>query len=282
MELRQLYLSGKKRLKDAGIDSAEAEARMLLSTILGTDIKEIYSNPTRKVDDESGVLYSEILERRISKEPVAYVTGYAEFLSRGFFVNSDVLIPRPETELLVQSILDEIPPEGVVTVADVGTGSGCIATTLCLERPGISAIATDISLNALKVARLNAMKHGVYNRIGFVRSDLILAMQNGTVDIIAANLPYIGDEDFKGLPEDVKNYEPEIALRAGIDGMLLINKLIESAGRVLKSNGLLFLEIGYDQYDSVRRHLIENGLSINGYRTDDNGIKRMIFSTWKK
>ena len=282
MELKELYLSGKEMLADSGIEGCGYESSLLIYELLGKGLNEIYTYPELTVSNIDAERFYSIIERRIKGEPVSYITGRRDFYSRRFYVNRDVLIPRSETELLVESVLDIAPPEANMNIADAGTGSGCIAVTLLLERALINVIATDISIKALLVSRINAIHYGVMSRIWLSNTDLLSSVKPSSLDVVVSNPPYVSRFDYDRLDKDVKDYEPRQALLGGDDGLDMTRQLIADAAVVLKEGGSCFIETGYDQAEKVSNIFKQNGFTeVQGFR-DTNGIKRVVAAKWKR
>jgi release factor glutamine methyltransferase len=210
--------------------------------------------------------------------PVQYIVGNQEFRGLEFEVTPDVLIPRPETEILVEEALSSLQA-GTTILADVGTGSGCIAVTLALERLDARIFAIDISEPALEVARRNARRHGVEDRIRFLRGDLLAPLasllQNETADCICSNPPYVAERDLFSLQREVRDWEPRLALRAGEDGLQVIERLVPQALRMLRPRGVLIMEIGYNQQKQVSGLFTEEWQSLR-IREDLSGIPRIV------
>lgn len=282
MELKKLYLDTKEKIRNSGIDMPELEASILMHDSLGFSISEIYSNPEMDIAEKDLNKFNERLIRRLDREPSGYITGKKEFYSREFHVNSNVLIPRPETELLVERALELLPENSKCTVIDVGSGSGCVAITLALERTGIRVIATDLSYNAVNVARMNTVKHGVYNRVLLTNADLLTSISESSVDIVVSNPPYVSDRDYYDLPVDVREYEPRMALLGGANGTEFIEKLISESRKVLKSDGFCIIETGYDQAEKVSDIFKGFGYGDINIYSDINGIDRVVSAQWKK
>jgi release factor-specific protein-(glutamine-N5) methyltransferase len=242
-----LIARAEKRFKDAGIDNARKEARTLLSHASEMKLADILlAQPEQILSDEHAKKYEDYVERRVKHEPMAYITGVKEFYRLEFDVTRDVLIPRPETELLVElasSVTD------VGKVLELCTGSGCVAVSLAKERPLLYITATDISQEALRVARRNAQKHRV--NVLFAQSDLFADLPAVRYDMIIANPPYIRTDDIPGLASDVKDYEPKIALDGGADGLTIVSDIIRQAKGYLAREGVLLMEIDPDQAEDV-------------------------------
>jgi release factor glutamine methyltransferase len=216
--------------------------------------------------------------RRAAREPVAYIVGRREFYGRTYRVTPDVLIPRPETELIVDAALGAIaarPGEAGVDILDVGTGSGCLAITLALECPGARLAATDISAGALEVAAGNARAHGVVGRIAF-RHEALVGGRARAYDLIVSNPPYVAEADRASLPADVREFEPAAALFGGPDGLEVIRALLPEAARALRPGGVVIMEIGHGQAAALARLIEPAGLVWVETRADLSGTPRVI------
>jgi release factor glutamine methyltransferase len=282
MEIRELYIRGKKLLTYAEIESADIEASSLLAGSIGVDMLSIFTEPHKEVNDGLIERYNEFLNRRLNGEPYSYITGTKEFYSLEFNVNNDVLIPRPETELLVETALEKIPEEAEFTILDAGTGSGCIGVTLCTLRDHLTILGTDISLEAVKIAESNSKLNGTGNTCTFINCDYLTVFKTQSADMIVSNPPYIPDDDFDNLQVEVKNYEPKTALLGGKDGLDHLRILTETARDALKMEGWLIFEIGIGQSENVVGILKLNGFSNIEIKKDINGIDRVVSGQWKK
>lgn len=267
-----------KTLEAAGIPSARLDAEILLSYCLGCDRLEFLKNPEIQPDQTQLTAFKKLINRRLRWEPVAYIVGRKNFWTLSLEVNKDVLIPRPDTEVIVEEILN-IAKKTVsnrIKILDIGTGSGAIAIALACEIPHASVMATDISLTALDVARRNACSLGIQNQIDFRQGDLFEPVK-GIFDIIASNPPYIGAQEYEELPEGVRAFEPREALLAGKSGLEFYEKLIYQTESYLEKNGWLLLEIGARQEKDVRRIMETSGLYNNiEIRRDYAGLPRVI------
>jgi release factor glutamine methyltransferase len=278
MTVREVLNEATRNFEGKGIPSARLDAEVLLSFFLGQDRLEFLKNPEMSISKPQLVSFKKIVARRLQWEPVAYITGRKEFWSLPLEVNSAVLIPRPDTEILVEetlSICRKIDyPE--MKIIDIGTGSGAIAIALAKEMPQAQVVATDISAAALRVARKNALNLGLENKIDFSRSDLFDSVDD-FFDIIVCNPPYISAGEYEKLPSGVKAFEPREALLAGESGTEFYEKLVYQAGTYFKKNGWLLLEMGATQEKSVRKIIEDSGIYDNiGIRRDYAGLPRVI------
>jgi release factor glutamine methyltransferase len=230
------------------------DAEVLLAHTLNKDRSWLYLHPDAKLQEEQRHLFFNLVARREQREPVAYLTGHKEFFGLEFWVNAQTLIPRPETELLVETALQYTAPDRPLTIADIGTGSGCIAISLAKHRPLATVFAVDISPEALQVARQNAERLQLLDQITFLGGDL-LAPLTAPVDLIVSNPPYIAQADLAPpfTPPEVHRYEPHAALAGGSDGLAVIRKLLLQAREKLNPTGLLFIEIGSTQGQTVKQ-----------------------------
>ena len=255
MNLRDKINAARVRLTAAGIEHGEAgrDANLLARHVLGWDRSMVYSHETDEATADFIAKYDPLIERRARREPAAYIRGVQEFWSRDFIVTPAVLIPRPETELIVEEFFARLPedlPNRRQRVADIGTGSGCIAVTVAAERPYVEVIATDISEDALKIAQQNAGRYDVSDRIAF-REAAYLTGSTEKFDFILANPPYVTEREYQNLAPEVREYEPAIALVAGEDGFRDIRQVVDLATHYLAPGGTLLMEIGHEQADAV-------------------------------
>lgn len=242
-----------KVFKNSSLPLVETE--ILLAAALNKDRSFIKSFPETILSRTEKYKTIKFIDRRLKHEPISYILGFKEFYGLKFLVNENVLIPRPETENLVEQIL-KFSANRNLTIIDVGTGSGCIAIALAVKNPRLTIIATDISQQALKVAKKNAKFHQVENQVKFIQSDL-LAKVSQKVDIIAANLPYIPTRNWTNLPVEIKNYEPRLALDSGKSSTNLYHKLFQQSLKQLKPNGTIFYEIDGDIIQVSADDLVE-------------------------
>jgi release factor glutamine methyltransferase len=276
--------SARELLLRAGVpeDDAGLEARLLAQFVLGWDAVRFLAD-ARKVDSpDFAARFDALVERRARREPLAYITGEQEFWNLSFELSSAVLIPRPETEGIIEAALKEFPGVAApLRIADVCTGSGCLAVALARERDNATVIATDISAGALAIAKRNASRHGVQARVRFLETDL-LRDAPGPFDLIVANPPYVPDGDRETMQPEVRDYEPALALFAGADGLTIVRRLLEQAPARLAPGGLLIFEFGFGEADAVQ-HLIATtpGLTMTRVDNDLQGIPRIAIAAAK-
>jgi release factor glutamine methyltransferase len=246
MTLQQALLQGTKLLEDAGIAAPRLTAEVLLAHALGRERQFLYAHSERELREVEWIHYGRYLHERLNGKPTQYITGRQEFYGREFHVTPDVLIPRPETELVVETAL--AVGRGAGRIVDAGCGSGAIAVTLQLETGALVA-GTDISAPALTVAAENGRRLGA--RVDWVQCDLLSAIAGASVDMVVSNPPYVPLGDRAGLQREVRDYEPAVALFAGLTGFEIYEKLVADAARVLRSGGWLVIELGYTSKDRV-------------------------------
>ena len=264
-----------RMLEGGGVPDARREAGSLLSFVLDKDRTFLISHAEDAVDDECLDRLREFAERRAAGEPLQYITGFQDFYGREFRVTPDVLIPRPETELLVEAAL-AVNTDSEAFICDVGTGSGCIAITLLCEIPKARAVAVDKSAAALEIARDNAAKHAVADRAVFVVSDCFDALEPREFDLIVSNPPYVSESALAGLQREVRDHEPLVALSPGPDGLSVIRRLLTEGPAYLKPNGHLLIEIGFDQGEAVRNLVDQSLWLLIEVRPDLQGIPRIV------
>lgn len=263
-------------LERAGVADARREAGSLLSHAIEKDRTFLISHAEDELRDGDLRRLEEMVARRASGEPAQYITGVQDFYGRSFRVTPDVLIPRPETELLVEAALTLMNTDS--KICDVGSGSGCIAVTLLCERADASAVALDVSEAALEVARQNARTLSVETRIEFVVSDCFSGINAAAYqfDLVVSNPPYVSADALPGLQREVRDHEPLVALSPGADGLSVIRRLLNDAPRFLRAGGHLIMEIGFDQGEKAQQLVDERVWTLRNILPDLQGIPRIV------
>ena len=278
MKYQEILKQGSNILKENNIKSFNLDSEILLSSILKMDRSDLILNLDKKIKTKEKLYFFNFIERRRKKEPIAYITGYKEFWRNKFKVDKNVLIPRPDTEILVEQVLKETNINCKKKILDIGTGSGCIILSLLQERKRCFGVGIDISKNAIKLAEYNAKIQHLSNRIRFFNSDIDNFCRD-KYDLILSNPPYIELNKIDDLEEDVKDYEPIIALNGGIDGYSKIRLIIKKSSNLIKKKGKLFLEIGKNQTKETLKILKLNGFYKNKVAKDLANNNRCIIST---
>lgn len=277
---QQTLIEARKKLSGAGIDTAALDARLLLLEVCGITHEELVLDDGAELSTAELERFELLLARRYEKEPMAYILGHQEFFGREFLVSPSVLIPRPDTEVLIVRSLEFLREQSQSQrILDLGTGSGAIILTLLSEVESARGLAIDFSEDALSVAQENATRIGVSSRVDFQKSDWAKEV-SGTFDLIVSNPPYITKNDMEHLMKDVRAYEPEGALIGGDDGLDPLRKIAEALSRLLNSNGLFLAEIGLGQADAAEEILTSAGLQTDQTLLDLNGIPRCLIARW--
>ena len=277
MNFRKIINNGTLILRDNLIPSAGLDAEILLSLSLNKTREEILLNLEGKLNTNQINNYNKLIKRRKKKEPISYITGKKHFWNSEFYVNKNVLTPRPETELLVEEVLKRYKLVNKINILDIGTGSGCILISLLKQHKKWVGTGIDISKMAIKVAKSNAKIQQVSNRIRFIKSDVDKFL-TGKYDLIVSNPPYINEIGYNNLDISVKGFEPKLALYGGIDGFRFIEKVIKKSKIILKNNGLLAMEIGMGQYYKTSKLLKNNGFFVLKIIKDYQNIKRCFLA----
>ena len=279
MILEKVIKQASKILKSYNIHSHELDAELILSDIMKVKKEFFITNNEASISEEIMEKYNIAIKRRIKREPVAYITGKKEFWSEDFIVNYSTLVPRPETELLIYKIINFFKNKRI-NILDLGTGSGCILLSILKELNFSRGTGIDISSKAIETAKINSKNLNLFSRTKFKVFDLN-KYNAGKYDLIVSNPPYIPSRDIKNLSKDIIHYEPKIALDGGIDGLDLIKKIIYKSKYLLKRNGLLALEIGFNQYSKVSSILRHHRFGEMSKEYDYNHNVRCIISTKK-
>tara|TARA_Y100000741_G_scaffold241378_1_gene184907 strand:+ start:154 stop:993 length:840 start_codon:yes stop_codon:yes gene_type:complete len=268
----------KKGNKSLAIKNSNLDCELILSKVLNKKREEILINLDSEINKKQKKEFDFYLNKRKKKKPMAQILGFKFFWKNKFYINNSVLIPRPESEHLIEQALKCLPVNRSKNLLDIGTGSGCLIISLLKERNKCKATAIDISIDALKVAKINAKMHHIVNKIKFLNID-IDKFNSNKYDLIISNPPYINRVDLKRLDDDVKLYEPKLALFGGVTGFERIEKTIEKSSELIKYNGRLLIEIGEKQKDYTVVILKKNGFYINEICKDFSGKDRCIVST---
>mgnify|MGYP001200623629 CR=1 FL=1 len=268
----------KKYLINNAIKSANIDSEILMCSVLKKSREHLIINILDKIDDDKINIFNQLVERRKKREPIAYILKKKDFWKSTFYVDKNVLIPRPDTEILIEEILNNYNKNEKLSVLDIGTGSGCIIISILKDRQNFKGTAIDICRNALNVAKYNAKIHQLENRIKFYKSSIDNFFK-GKYDLIISNPPYINKFNLKYLDKDIFGFEPLIALEGGLDGSSMMNKVIKKSSSLLKVGGKLILEIGFDQKLKTMKFLKNEGFYVNKVVKDYGNNDRCIIST---
>ena len=278
MQLKQTLASAISRLNADHVPSARLNAELLLMFILNCDRAYLYAHPERELTRDEQSRYAAALVERARGVPTQYITGHQEFWGMDLVVTPAVLIPRPETEHVIESVMDRVgrapAPSELLRISDVGTGSGCIALALAKELPQVEILATDISAAALEIARANAARHQLESRIQFREADLLAGFENDAFDFIVSNPPYVGESEEDQVQLEVRKFEPRGAVFAGPTGMEVIMRLVPQARAALKPGGWLVMEISGAISEKVQR-LLQHWNDVR-IRPDLQSIPRVV------
>lgn len=261
LTLLQAWQSAKKRLEAVGLVGPVIDARLLVEAAADASRADIVTDPYRILTPQQEETLADYIARRERREPVSHILGRKGFWKVMLAVNADVLTPRPETEVIVDYVFKQFPEEMAFNILDLGVGSGAIILSILAERPAARGLATDISDDALAVARENAANLGLASRVAFARGDWTSGLADESFDVVVSNPPYIASEVIESLEPEVRQYDPRIALDGGADGLDAYRSLAPEIMRVLKPGGAFAVEIGYDQKDTVEALFNEAGAS---------------------
>jgi len=278
MNIENILNEGINILQKNKIANPQLDSEILLSDSIKRDKKHIILNPKEILSLEQLVKFKSLIERRKKGEPIAYLINKKEFWKDEFFVNKDVLIPRPDSELIIEQVLKIYLKDVQLQVLDIGTGSGCILLSILKERSNFYGTGIDISKKSINISKFNAKQLNLTNRVKFFHSS-VDNFNNGKYDIIVSNPPYIEQLSLKYLERDVVNFEPKLALSGGFDGFSKIRKVINKASILIKKNGKFILEIGFNQKNKVIKILKEEGFYVNKAIKDYGNNDRCIIST---
>ena len=278
MNIQTLLNQASKTLKQLSNTSSKLDSEILLSKIIKKNRKYLILNSNEELKKENIKSFDYLVKRRKKGEPIAYLINKKEFWKQNFYINQNVLIPRPDTEILVEETLKLFNVNSKLNMLDIGTGSGCILLSILKERRNFFGTGIDISKKAINVARFNAKMHQLSNRVKFYNSDVDKFLI-GKYDLVVSNPPYIKRQDLKYLEVDVKEFEPKLALDGGKDGFSKITKVISKTSTLLKKNGRFILEIGFGQKKKILSILKQNNFFINKVVKDYGKNDRCVIST---
>ena len=271
-------------LENKGIESARMNAELLLSHILECKRLDLYLRFDQPLKPNETNIYREYISRRGNFEQFQYIVGEVEFYGLKFFVDKNVLIPRQETEILIETILENTSKTNELKILDIGSGSGNIPISLAVNLPLSKVISIDISAEAISVAEKNRELHDLKSRIGFIKADILinnLEKYNNTLDIIVSNPPYVNKDEFSTLQKEILNFEPEIAVTDFSDGLTFYKVISEKSKSLLKENGMLFFEVGQGQAEDVQSIMMKNGFKNIEIIKDLDRIERVVVGTNK-
>ena len=278
MFIHKAISKGTKILKDRAILTANLDSEILMARVLKKDRKYVLLNSQKKISNEDFNVYEKLINERSLRKPVAYLINKKFFWKSEFYVNSDTLIPRPETELIVENVLNLTKQKNKLHVLDIGIGSGCILLSILNERKNFYGTGIDVSTKCLNISKINALSLNLSRRLKLFKSN-IDKFFNGKYDLIVSNPPYINKKDLKYLERDIFNFEPKLALDGGLDGLSEIRKVIKKTSELIKKKGNFILEIGFDQKDKIINLLKNEGFYINNTQRDLAFNDRCIVST---
>ena len=281
MEVFKLINSGSDFLKEKKILSHKLDSEILLSEILNKPREELLRNLEKKIHIKNINLFNKLINRRSLCEPIAYILKRKEFWSKNFYVDRNTLVPRPETELMVDKLVNIFKFKREIFMLDIGTGSGCILLSILNELKKSKGYGLDLSQKALKIAIKNSKEMKLFDRAKFFRRSFENIF-NYKFDLIVSNPPYIEKKDFKNLSDDIKKFEPKLALDGGNDGLDVIKKVIYKSKNILKINGILSLEIGNGQYKKISNILVKNNYKIKHLVKDYQDNIRCVISTFER
>ena len=278
MNINDAIKEGSHKLKKGNINSSLLDSEILMSKILNKTREYVILNSQKQLKELQYLNFKKIISSRLKGKPIAYLTGVKSFWKYNFDLNSKVLIPRPETELIIEHALEIYKNKKSANILEVGVGSGCVILSILKERKSFIGTGVDLSNECLQITKINARKLNVNNRLKLLKSDvdnLIL----GKYDLVISNPPYINIIDFNKLDKGIRNYEPRQALCGGIDGLSEIRKIVKKSSELVKNRGKLILEIAHDQKNEVRKILLENGFYVNKIIKDLSKNDRCVVST---
>ena len=278
MNIQSAVTEGINILKNKSILSAKLDSEILMAKALGKKREYIILNNDKIIKAQNLKYFKKLVQERATRKPIAYLLNKKSFWNSEFYVNKNTLIPRPDTEIILEQILKFTKNKNYLNILDIGVGSGCILLSVLKERKNFYGTGIDISRNSLDICKMNAKKLLLERRVKFFKSD-VDKFAIGKYDLIVSNPPYIKTSDLKYLESDVIKFEPKLALDGGLDGLSVIRKVIKKSSELLKKNGKFILEIGFDQKNKVIKLLNNKGFYINSTVKDLANNDRCIIST---
>ena len=278
MIISEAIKNGSKALSYKSIPNAYLDSEILMAKAINKDRKYILLNSNKKISKENLSFFSKLINERLKRKPIAQLTNQKFFWSSEFYINNHTLIPRPDTELIVENILKLTKHKKKLSILDIGVGSGCILLSVLKEKKDFYGTGIDVSKNCLNISRINANRLNVVSRLKLFKSN-VDKFNLGKYDLIVSNPPYIKKSEIKYLDKDVASFEPKLALDGGLDGLSEIRKVIKKSSELIKKSGKLILEIGFDQKNKVINLLKKEGYYINSVEKDLAKNDRCIIST---
>ena len=278
MNIYNAIKEGSKILKKKNIKFSNLDCEVLLAKVLRKQRKYLILNLDKPLNKKNLEIFKDLINQRSNGKPIAYLTKKKDFWNSEFITEEGVLIPRPDTEVLIEATIELFKNKDYANVLDIGVGTGCIILSILEEKPCFYGIGIDVSSKSISLSKLNAKKLHLENRVKFIKTD-VDNFCHGKYDLVVSNPPYINSNKIRYLEKDVKNFEPKLALDGGLDGTFKILKIIEKASTLLKCNGKLILEIGYDQKNKIVSLLKKRGFYINNIIKDYAKNDRCVIST---
>ena len=278
MNIQKLIKDASRKLQKKKINTSFLDSEILMAKVIGKDRAYLLLNLDRKLNKKDLNYFNDLIKHRSNKKPIAYLTGKKDFWKYEFDLSENVLIPRPESEIIIEQVIKSCKNKSKLKILDIGVGSGCLLLSVLKEKKNFYGTGIDINKKCIDISKKNSLKLGLPNRVKFFKTD-IDNFNCGKYDLIISNPPYINKLDLKYLEKDVINYEPRSALDGGLDGTSEIRKVINKSSELIKVNGKLFLEIAFDQKEKVKKLLINRGFYINKVLKDYAKNDRCIVST---
>ena len=278
MNIQSAVIKGTNILKSKSIKTAQLDAEILMAKVLDSNREYVILNNDKVIENKNFEIFQRLIKERANRKPIAYLLNNKCFWDNEFYVNKNTLIPRPDTEIIVEQVLKFTKNKNSLNILDIGVGSGCILLSILSERKKFTGTGIDISKNSLDICKINAKKLLVEKRTKLYKSDVDKFTQ-GKYDLIVSNPPYIKSSDLKYLESDILKFEPKLALDGGLDGLSVIRKVVKKSSELIKRNGKFILEIGFDQKNKVIKLLNEKGFYINSTIKDYAKNDRCIVST---